>query len=69
MDFKPDDMFVEWGTLICNFCNSYNYIEVEHDGMITDLSYREDLQTKEFNQFFEEACKIFETEAIEIRKQ
>jgi len=68
MDFKPDNMFADCGTLICNTCNSFNYIELEDDGMITELSYREDLQTKEFNENFEEMAKIIlESNPIEIK--
>ena len=60
MVFKPG-RFPEEGTLICDSCNSYNFIEMDNQPYyqnITRLSYREDLQTKEFNENFEEIAKI-----------
>jgi transcription elongation factor Elf1 len=68
--FKPGRS-PEKGTLICDSCNSHNFIRMDnypYDQDITRLSYREDLQTKEFNENFEEMTKIIlESKPIEIK--
>ena len=54
---------------ICQVCNSYFIIVQYPDSIcINYASYREDLQTKEFNETVEEILDILKTEGIEIKK-
>ena len=69
-DLNPDRPDI----VICNYCNTYHYGEYETVGGIDYVrcyyGYREDLDTKRFNETFETAARIIlEGKPIEIKQR
>jgi len=63
LDFPDEDGF------ICCVCNSYLLTSwYPNSTCIVQASYREDLQTKEFNEAFNECVEIFRTKGTPIKK-
>ncbi len=54
------------GAAICNNCNTYHFIRNGND-KVTHLFYREDLQTRQFNENFSECVDILESKGTPIK--
>ena len=54
-------------TFKCENCNSYVRIRSDEDKKISKFQYREDLETKEFNETFNERVEIIKSEGTVIK--